>query len=108
MNTLARRYGLPARIFSAAAQRACQQHSWPGNLSEMEKFVKRYLVMGAGSLADIFDPRYYTDLEGGILANGRKVGAYFEKELAAMHERCTEHAKIAQDRLEKVAAKLIR
>ena len=49
MNTLARRYGLPARIFSAAAQRACQQHSWPGNLSEMEKFVKRYLVMGDGS-----------------------------------------------------------
>jgi low affinity Fe/Cu permease len=27
-----------------------------------------------------------------------------EKELAAMHARCTEHAKIAQERLDKVAA----
>ncbi|WP_165185622.1 low affinity iron permease family protein [Caulobacter soli] len=27
-----------------------------------------------------------------------------EKELAAMHDRCTEHARIAQDRLEKVSA----
>ena len=27
-----------------------------------------------------------------------------EKELAAMHDRCTQHAQIAQDRLEKVAA----
>jgi two-component system response regulator AtoC len=48
MNRLARRYNLPARIFSAAAVEACQQHSWPGNLGELEKFVKRYLVMGDG------------------------------------------------------------
>ncbi len=46
MNQLARRYNLPARIFSAAALDACQRHSWPGNLRELEKFVKRYLVMG--------------------------------------------------------------
>ena len=48
MNQLARRYSLPARIFSAAALEACQRHSWPGNLRELEKFVKRYLVMGDG------------------------------------------------------------
>jgi len=48
MNRLARRYNLPARIFSAAALQACQRHSWPGNLRELEKFVKRYLVMGDG------------------------------------------------------------
>jgi len=46
MNQLARRYNLPARIFSAAALEACQRHSWPGNLRELEKFVKNYLVMG--------------------------------------------------------------
>ena len=46
MNQLARRYSLPARIFSAAALEACQRHSWPGNLKELEKFVKRYLVVG--------------------------------------------------------------
>ena len=50
MNRLARRYSLPARIFSAAALDACQHHCWPGNLSELEKFVKRYLVMGDGEL----------------------------------------------------------
>jgi two-component system, NtrC family, response regulator AtoC len=49
MNQLARRYSLPARIFSAAALDACQQHSWPGNLRELEKFVKRYLVVGDGT-----------------------------------------------------------
>src|SRR5207342_2872230 len=48
MNQLARRYSLPARIFSVAALDACQRHSWPGNLRELEKFVKRYLVMGDG------------------------------------------------------------
>jgi two-component system response regulator AtoC len=48
MNQLARRYSLPSRIFSSNALQACQQHSWPGNLSELEKFVKRYLVMGDG------------------------------------------------------------
>ena len=48
MNQLARRYNLPARIFSAAALEASQRHSWPGNLRELEKFVKRYLVMGDG------------------------------------------------------------
>jgi two-component system response regulator AtoC len=46
MNRLAKRYNLPARIFSAAALDVCQRHSWPGNLRELEKFVKRYLVMG--------------------------------------------------------------
>ena len=46
MNQLARRYSLPPRTFSAAALAACERHSWPGNLRELEKFVKRYLVMG--------------------------------------------------------------
>jgi two-component system, NtrC family, response regulator AtoC len=48
MNQLARRYSLPPRSFSAAALTACQRHSWPGNLRELEEFVKRYLVTGDG------------------------------------------------------------
>lgn len=46
MNQMARRYGLPTRTFSPAVLEACQVHSWPGNLRELETFVKSYLVMG--------------------------------------------------------------
>jgi DNA-binding NtrC family response regulator len=46
MNQLARRYGLPPRSFSPAVLEACQWHNWPGNLREVEQFVKRYLVAG--------------------------------------------------------------
>jgi two-component system, NtrC family, response regulator AtoC len=46
MNQMARRYGLATRTFSPAVIAACQAHAWPGNLRELESFVKRYLVMG--------------------------------------------------------------
>lgn len=51
MHRIARHYGLPAREFSPAVLEACQQHSWPGNLDELENFVKRYLVGGEGELS---------------------------------------------------------
>ena len=40
MNQLARRYSLPARIFSPAALDACQRHSWPGNLRRTGKICE--------------------------------------------------------------------
>jgi DNA-binding NtrC family response regulator len=46
MHTLARHYSLPPRGFSPRMFDACQQYSWPGNLRELEAFVKRYLVAG--------------------------------------------------------------
>jgi two-component system response regulator AtoC len=46
MHNLSRHYGLPARGISAGMVAACQRHSWPGNLKELEAFVKRYLVTG--------------------------------------------------------------
>jgi two-component system response regulator AtoC len=46
MSQLAKHYGLPPRSFSPALLDACQSYSWPGNLRELENFVKRYLVMG--------------------------------------------------------------
>jgi two-component system response regulator AtoC len=46
MHKMARHYGLPAAEFSRAALDACLNHSWPGNLQELESFVKRYLVAG--------------------------------------------------------------
>lgn len=46
MHQMAKHYGLPAREFSSAMLGACQRYDWPGNLSQLEAFVKRYLVSG--------------------------------------------------------------
>jgi len=46
MHNLAKHYGLPARGFSLNMLAACQKYSWPGNLRELEAYVKRYLVAG--------------------------------------------------------------
>jgi len=46
MHKLAKHYGLPQRTFSTPVLEECQRYSWPGNLTEMETFVKRYLVAG--------------------------------------------------------------
>jgi two-component system response regulator AtoC len=46
MNQLSKRYGLPPRGFSGAVMEACQCYTWPGNLNQLESFVKRYLVAG--------------------------------------------------------------
>jgi two-component system, NtrC family, response regulator AtoC len=50
MHNLARHYGLPERGLSASMVATCQRHSWPGNLRELEVFVKRYLVAGDESI----------------------------------------------------------
>jgi two-component system, NtrC family, response regulator AtoC len=46
MHKLAKHYRMPAREFSSAVLEACERHPWPGNLKELETFVKRYLVAG--------------------------------------------------------------
>ena len=46
MHKLAKYYGLAPRDFTQSALDACQNHSWPGNLKELETFVKRYLIAG--------------------------------------------------------------
>ena len=51
MNRLTRRYGVPAPHFSGALLDACQNNAWPGNLRELEIFVKRFLVFGDESAA---------------------------------------------------------
>jgi len=51
MNRLTRRYGVPAPHFSGALLDACQHYAWPGNLRELEIFVKRFLVFGDESAA---------------------------------------------------------
>jgi two-component system, NtrC family, response regulator AtoC len=66
MQRLARHYGLSAYAFSQVTLEACQAHSWPGNLRELENFVKRCLVLGDK------DPRY-ADLKPG--SGGENGGA---------------------------------
>jgi two-component system, NtrC family, response regulator AtoC len=46
MSRLTRRYGVPEPHFSAELLEACQRCSWPGNLRQLEVFVKRILVFG--------------------------------------------------------------
>ncbi len=50
MHRQAKHYGLPPREISPAVLEACQRYSWPGNLKELENFVKRYLVAGEQEL----------------------------------------------------------
>lgn len=46
MSRLTRHYGVPAPRFRNALLDACQHYSWPGNLRELENFVKRFLAQG--------------------------------------------------------------
>jgi two-component system response regulator AtoC len=46
MQRLAKQYGIAPRDFSRAMLQTCQAYSWPGNLRELEIFVKRYLMTG--------------------------------------------------------------
>ncbi len=50
MHKLAKYYNLPPRGFSSAVLDACDDYAWPGNLKELEAFVKRYLVAGEQEL----------------------------------------------------------
>lgn len=46
MHKVAKHYGLTPREFTLSTLDACQNHSWPGNVEELQAFVKRYLVAG--------------------------------------------------------------
>jgi transcriptional regulator with PAS, ATPase and Fis domain len=51
MTHMAERYARPPLPLSPTLLQACQDYSWPGNLRELNNFVKRYLVLGDESLA---------------------------------------------------------
>ena len=51
MRQLSVQYSLPARTFPLRLLNACQHYGWPGNLQELETFVRRYLVIGDDDLA---------------------------------------------------------
>jgi len=51
MHQFSRHYGVAPRDFTPAIVEACQVYSWPGNLRELEHFVKRYLMRGDQEVA---------------------------------------------------------
>jgi len=46
MMNVAERYACPLLPISPRLVKACESYSWPGNIRELENFVKRYLVLG--------------------------------------------------------------
>src|SRR5271168_5241186 len=51
MTRMAERYARAPLPLSPALLQACQDHSWPGNLRELNNFLKRYLILGDEALA---------------------------------------------------------
>src|SRR5271157_4263233 len=51
MKRNAAQFSSPERKFSPRLIQACLSYSWPGNLRQLENFVKRYLVLGDEELA---------------------------------------------------------
>jgi two-component system, NtrC family, response regulator AtoC len=51
MSRMAERYARPPLPLSPSLLQACQDHPWPGNLRELNNFLKRYLILGDESLA---------------------------------------------------------
>ena len=51
MHQLAKRYGMAPRTFPPAVVEACQSYAWPGNVKELENFVKRFLVLGESEIS---------------------------------------------------------
>jgi len=47
----AAQFCVPERSFSPRMVHACLAYSWPGNLRQLENFVRRYLVLGDEELA---------------------------------------------------------
>jgi two-component system, NtrC family, response regulator AtoC len=51
MTRMAERYARPPLPLSPQLLEACQSYSWPGNLRELNNFLKRYLILGDEHLA---------------------------------------------------------
>jgi len=51
MSRMAEQYARPQLPLSPPLLEACQRHNWPGNLRELNNFLKRYLILGDENLA---------------------------------------------------------
>ncbi|PYX86800.1 MAG: sigma-54-dependent Fis family transcriptional regulator [Acidobacteria bacterium] len=51
MSRMSERYARPPLPLSPLMLQACHDYSWPGNLRELNNFIKRYLILGDEKLA---------------------------------------------------------
>ncbi len=86
MTHMAEHYARPPLPLTPNLLQACAKYSWPGNIRELNNFVKRYLVLGDESLAiselhpksdgngaqfDPAVPQSHADATGGLKSLGR-------------------------------------
>jgi len=100
MAHMAEQYARPQLPFSPELMQACMNYSWPGNLRELNNFVKRYLVLGDDKLAinelhpksdghgAQFASGQYGDVGGGLKSVAR--GAKDEAEAEAIRKALEE------------------
>jgi two-component system, NtrC family, response regulator AtoC len=69
MTRMAERYARAPLPLSPQLLQACQDHSWPGNLRELNNFLKRYLILGDENLA-VAELQPKDDGSGGMRGDG--------------------------------------
>src|SRR5437660_150385 len=69
MSRMSEQYARAPLPLSQAMLQACQDYGWPGNLRELNNFVKRYLILGDEKLA-IAELNPKSDVNGGQRADG--------------------------------------
>jgi two-component system response regulator AtoC len=69
MTRMAERYARPPLPLTPQLLQACHDHNWPGNLRELNNFLKRYLILGDENLA-IAELQPKNDGTGGTRADG--------------------------------------
>src|SRR6202166_4598505 len=101
MSRMAERYARTPLPLSPALLQACQNHSWPGNLRELNNFLKRYLILGDEKLAaSELQPR--PDGGGGQHSDGtgRSAGADSGGGLKSLSRNAKDEAEAAAIRSE--------
>jgi DNA-binding NtrC family response regulator len=81
MTRMAERYARAPLPLSPALLQACQDHSWPGNLRELNNFLKRYLILGDEALA-VTELLPKNDSSGGAKADAARADVGGLKSLA--------------------------
>ena len=112
MSRMAERYARPSMPLSSTMLQACLDYYWPGNLRELNNFIKRYIVLGdekaaiaelspkANAAAAAFDAAGKPGDGGGLksLARNAKDGAEAEA-IAKTLEETNWNRKQAAERL---------